>query len=267
METTEISVIEHALTMFHTKDNECYVCSNFFDLGINLRIAGNSSAPIFSKVTQDLWNVATLLARLEWMRSLAHQGNLHNEAWRSFSSLDIENFFVQMRSTMDHVAEILQRLLQKGKQLPESFRKLRESLQKYRNRLPVEIANIIEAASWFDQMRSARDALVHQGGFSLVFCEPQDGILFQVYGKGHDGYFSHPSMMFNDNIVRFDRFASLLVSNLLVFLDHIGVALYKTTTLSMKVGPVQSSCMGFPLLQQWMNELVCVLRNDSLKKA
>jgi hypothetical protein len=254
--------------MFHAEDEECYLCSEFFDLGIKLRIAGNASAPLFNKATQDLWNISTLLARLEWTRTLAHQGALNTGAWSSFSSLDIENFFVQMRSIMDHVAEILQSLLPKGKQLPESFRRLRESLDKYRTRLPSDIAALVAGANWFDEMRSARDALVHQGGYSLVFSEPKDGILFQVYGKGHKGCFSHPAIMFNDNVVRFDRYASHVVSNLLVFLDRLGAALLsKTTAIGSVPGQVRCSSMGFALLRLWISDFLSVLHNAPSDRA
>ena len=252
MYSDDIATIEAALNLFKDDDKGCHIHSVLFDFGIEMRVEGKASDRVISNITHDLWNISTLFVRLEWMRGLAVEGKLNTDSWRSFSSLDIENLFVQVRSSMDHATELLQVNLPKGGQLPESFNKLHSSIDKYRPRLPVEFQHLIESARWFDQMRGIRDALVHQGGMSLVFGEPAETLLFQIYGKGMNGYASHPALMFNENVVHFERYAALLVANLLVFLDKLGSLLRLIDPTAMEIGPVRSYSTGIPLLRAWM---------------
>ena len=252
MYASDIATIDAALKLFADDDKGCYICSALSDFGIEMRVEGKTGAGVVSNITHDLWNISTLLVRLEWMRGLAVRGQLSTDGWRTFSSLDIENLFVQVRSSMDHAAELIQVHLPKGGQLPDSFNKLRSSIDKYRSRLPDELQQLIESARWFEQMRGIRDALVHQGGMSLVFGEPAESLHFQVYGKGMNGYAFHPALMFNENVVHFERYAALLVANLLAFLDRLGGILRSINPASMKMGPVRSYSPGFSLLRAWM---------------
>lgn len=258
----DIAVIEHALTLFHNDDHGLYIQSDLYELGTTLRIGGNDGASVINRITQDIWNISILLHRLDWMRSLTLQGHLHQGDWQSYSSLDIENFFVQVRSVMDHVAELLRVTLPKGKQLPESFRRLRESMTKYSTRLPAIVIDLVIEASWFDQMRDTRDALVHQGGYSLIFGEPHDGVLFQVFGKRHNNCICHPVAMFNANVVHFDLYAALMMANVLTFLDRLGVAIALSFPSTSKPGPTRCYYSGFQLLLHWMRQTLSKLKNN-----
>lgn len=256
MYENEIETIDSALKLFFDDDQGCHVCSALFDFGIEMRVEGKASSRVVSNITHDLWNISTLLVRLEWMRSLSAKNQLHTESWRSFSSLDIENLFVQVRSSMDHATELIQYHLPNGKggQLPDSFNKLHGSIDKYDSRLPEQLQKLIRSAKWFDQMRCIRDALVHQGGMPLVFGEPAENLQFQIYGKAMIGYVSHPALMFNESVVYFERYTALLVANLFVFLNSLGLILQSIESTSMKMGPVRSYTQGYSLLRGWMIE-------------
>lgn len=256
MYDTDIETIDSALKLFFDDDNGCHICSALFDFGIEMRVVGEPSSSVVNNITHDLWNISTLLVRLEWMRSLSARSQLHTESWRSFSGLDIENLFVQVRSSMDHATELIQHHLPKGKggQLPDSFNKLHGSIDKYDSRLPEQLQKLIRSAKWFDQMRSIRDALVHQGGTPLVFGEPAESLQFQIYGKSMNGYVFHPALMFNENVVYFERYTALLLANLLVFLNDLGLILQSIESTSMKIGPVRSYTQGYSLLRGWMIE-------------
>jgi hypothetical protein len=177
---------------------------------------------------------------------------LEKGLWRSFSSVDIENVFVQVRSLMDHVSDLIRDHVPKGDQLPHSFDKLRSSMDKYRSRLSVQLQELVESALWFDHMRGIRNALVHEGGMSLVFGEPGESLHFQVYGKNVKGYISHPALMFNENVVHFERYAALLLANLLGFLDNLGRILRSTDSAPGWVGRARNYSPGFAVLRAWM---------------
>ncbi len=254
----DIATLDRALGQFFDGERGCHIRSTLFDFGIEMRVAGKHSIDrLASIITHDLWNIAVLLARLNWTRSLAIQGTLDSGSWRTFSSLDIENLFVQVRSSMDHAAELFA-FLPKGGQLPASFNKLRGSLKRYRGRMPVDAQSLIESATWFDQMRDIRNAIVHHGGMPLVFGGPEDGLLFQVYEREIQRA-SHPAFMYNESVVYFERYSALLIANLLVFLDDLGKLLRVINPPELALGPIESSAPGFALIREWMVETRGVL--------
>jgi hypothetical protein len=93
---------------------ECYVRGSFVNystdlaIAINQEVVGSTSAPqiaqAFHDIIWDLWNVVSLIARLEWTDELAQKGELSVELWRQFCSLDIEHFHVELRSILDYAA-------------------------------------------------------------------------------------------------------------------------------------------------------------------
>ena len=135
-------------------------------------------------------------------------------------------------------------------------------MTKYSNRLPMIVCDLVNEASWFDQMRDTRDALVHQGGYSVIFGEPRDGILFQVFGKRHNNYISHPVAMFNTNVVHFDLYAALMTANVLTFLDRFGAAIALSFPSMSKPGPTRCYYSGFQLVLDWMTQTLCKLKNN-----
>lgn len=260
MSDEAVTIVEYALARIHTDEHGCFVTSSFFDLGSNLKFAGGGGSSAFDGVTHDLWNIATLAARIDWTRRLAMEGTLPRETWRKFSSIDVEHMFVQVRSAMDHVAEALKVFLPKGGQLPVSFRKLRDSIEKYDQRLPPQVTELIKSSEWFDELRAVRDALVHQGGESIVFGEPSDGILFQVHINSFYRVVSRRALMLNEHVVHFDQYAGLMVANLMHFLDRLGVMLHATRPGLASIGSVRSYWLGFQILEHWMRTALRSLR-------
>lgn len=209
--------------------------SLFGDLNLNrnLNETFTRTYSLMMKIIQDIWNIEILINRLEWTRKKACDDEYLNKNWMSFASVDIEHFFIEIRAIMDYVAEIIVCTAKKRGQLPKKVSKT-ASFEELRNwvlesssnkaRLGREISDIIESAKWFSSVRSIRDALIHKGGFALVFMEPKDGILFQV-SKGFKNYVTHEIVMYNDNVAYFDRFATIYISYLLLFLERFAKAI------------------------------------------
>ena len=55
-------------------------------------------------IVWDLWNIGTLIERLEWTDKLAIAGTLDKGLWNRYCSLDIEHFHVEARSLLDYAA-------------------------------------------------------------------------------------------------------------------------------------------------------------------
>lgn len=255
----ELSTLEKALTLFHADSRGTYIQTSFWELDLKLRTAQALNAtkfPIpFHLVTQDLWNMGTLISRLVWMRKLSVAGSMPKDLWRVYSSLDVENYFVQLRSLMDHAAHIINLMAPKPNQLPDSFSTLRNSFEKYKNKLDQNVLACIISADWFDELRDIRDELVHSGGFSLIFGEPSEGILFQVYKKNNSKLISNEHLHYNENVVYFERYASLQFANLLIFLEDLGNALHTSLSIHLTEYNTRSYCSGFQDLQQWIFDL------------
>lgn len=226
-----------------------------FNLSLGLKLSGLGVASDVNDIVQDIWNMSSLLLRLRWTREQAKQGLLPTEIWRDFAQLDIENFLVQARSSMDSAAHLIHETLPKGRQLPVSFRRLRDGISKHRKKLPTNLASLISQAKWFDLLREARDTLVHSGGMVLVFGMPQDELCAQIYGKNPEGILRHPALMHNENVLYFDRYACLLMANMLVFFDQFAVAIASAREIQL-LGGTESRSPGFDHLQQQIRELV-----------
>ena len=254
------AVLAEALALFHNTNHGLVLKCRLFDLELSLRLAGFSTGGNINDITQDIWNMCSLLLRLRWTREQAKQGALNTEIWRIFSQLDIENFLVQTRSSMDSAAHLIHETLPKGKQLPISFRKLKDSIAKHQKKIPSDLAQLISQTQWFDLMREARDSLVHKGGLTLVFGDPQDELCAQIYGQKFEGVLIHPALMHSENILYFDRYASLLMANLLVFFDRFAATIARANNVQLLHGSASRS-PGFDYVRSQIQGLTQILTN------
>jgi len=247
-------VLKEALALFHSTDRGLVLRCRLFNLGLSFKLASLNISGDVNDIVQDIWNMSSLLLRLRWTREQAKNGFLHPEIWRPFSQLDIENFLVQARSSMDSAAHLIQETLPKGKQLPASFRKLKDGIFKHQRKLSPDLTLLISQAQWFDLLRESRDTLVHGGGMVLVFGMPQDELCAQIYGRNPEGILQHPALMHNVNVLYFDRYACLLMANLLVFFDQLAAAIASARGIEL-LGGAESRSPGFEHIQQQIRDL------------
>jgi hypothetical protein len=259
MLASAIKASELALSLFHDNEHGCCIQSPILDLEIAFRVWAPSEhqavQDAIRHISHDLWTVATITDRLEWIRHKAVDGQLHESHWSAYASADVEAIFVQLRSILDYSTAILDGFAPKRGQLPSSFRKLLDGLDRYRDRLPDGAASLLDEAYWFSSLRSARDAIVHEGGKVVVFCGPRDGILFQVYEQRHNAIIHLNPLMYNENVVHFDRFIAWQFSHILSYLDAIGRLFIDRAPRDPSIGPVSSYSLGFSLLKKWITEL------------
>ncbi|WP_139227364.1 MULTISPECIES: hypothetical protein [unclassified Pseudoxanthomonas] len=260
MGTSDLTALRRALSLFHDDERGCHIRSQIFDLEINYRV--NSEAANFREarairnINHDLWQISALMSRLVWMREMTRSGDLHEASWRAYSQLDIEHYYVQVRSALDYLAVLIAESAPKRGQLPTSFRSLRESIEKYEQKIHPKIASMVSSAHWFDELRAIRDSIVHDGAQPMVFSDGNDWLLFQVHGSGLRNMVSKPFMLHNENVAYFDRFVAWSFSHALSALDCVGSCLSEDTQFPTKVGPVRSYGSGFSDIRGWMKELL-----------
>lgn len=260
MSTSDLIALRRALSLFHDDERGCHIQSELFDLEINYRVNSDSAnlneARAIHNINHDLWQIAALMSRLVWMREMTRDGDLHESVWRVYSQLDIEHYYVQLRSVLDYLAVLIAESAPKRGQLPTSFRSLRESIGKYGQKVHPEIALMVSSAHWFDELRAIRDSIVHDGAQPMVFSDSNDWLLFQVHGSGLRNMVSKPFMLHNENVAYFDRFVAWSLSHTLSALDCVGACLFANTQFPINVGPARSYCFGFNEIRGWMRELL-----------
>lgn len=209
----EVKVIQKALSLFSNHEKMGLVWSGkFVSLSTDLRFWAQQNknliqpAILIQRIIQDIWNIGTLIHRLSWFRTAPIDKDFLSHMWMPYASVDIEHFHVELRSIMDYTGEIISHVANKHGQVPDSFNKLFYWVarkQGNRKRLGEDLALVVESAAWFPKLRGIRNALIHSGGFTLVFGSPKDGILFQVYKDMASNLIEHKTIMFNEKCCLF----------------------------------------------------------------
>lgn len=255
-------VLAEALKLFHDNERGLHIKNVFVDVEISLR--ANSAfddninlkvGKLFQQTWQDIWNISTLLDRIEWLRKEAIKNRIPENKWRDYTQVDIEHFHTEIRSAMDYVAQIVAIFSKCDGQLPQSFNRLHQRIAKFKNKINKEIFSLIQKTHWFSDIRHVRDSLVHYGGDTVVFCRPQDGILFQIYDSKQSNLINKKYMLFNENVVYFDKYAALYYAHILVFLDSLGGILINSLPNRNGIGGVRSYSAGFYIAKEWIGNL------------
>jgi hypothetical protein len=141
--------------------------------------------------------------------------------------------------------------------VPQNFAGIKQWLKedvdsKRRQSLGFDIAEIIETTAWYDEVSTVRNNLIHKGAHTLVFPQPEEGILFQVYGKGYEQLANNNFYIVENNIASFERYAVLYLSHLLIFLEHFAVPLRHKLSYIGDTSNAKFLSPGFDVLVQWI---------------
>jgi len=212
-------------------------------------------------VTQNEWNMLTCIQRLEWMR-IAAGGDGHIASnWYNYASADIEYWHVSFRSLLDYVALVLLLLAGRKAEKP-SFHKLHgkctsgdeKKVKSVTDEIGPDAVELLQSATWFNQILRVRTSIVHRGGHTLVFGGPSNGILFQVYGGFWQNLVAAEPWMFNDNVAYFDRYAAHLMSHLIIFLERFASTVARRYGLFPLPERDARNCHdGFKVLRAWID--------------
>lgn len=262
--SSDLNTIKQALEMFKSDEHGLYLAGTCFDISLNVFGNHNSFeqqnkgrievANNLNLIQQDLWNIATLIERLVWMRKEGDNNQHIDNYWHQYVAVDIEHFHTEIRSILDYISKSIGHALGLSGQLPKSFRKLREGIDKYR-KIPENVSSIISNANWFSELRGVRDALIHQGANTIVFGGRSEGILFQILKNDVNRIIDKEIFLFNPNVVYFDRYAAYYFCHLVVLLESIFTELSREWAFKMKFGPTRSFSPGYGVIQDWATNL------------
>lgn len=268
-----IAEIGRARTLISSDEHGTYLSGDFLEVQTSIHLLGEKieqkHRDIYqnlSQITFDIWNIGTVLARIEWTRKYALEHPDFVEAWRPFVSVDIEHFHVEYRSIFDYVASTLLIVAEKPKSIPQgSYRKLYEWLSKSTDteqrkraeQLGRFAAQLVTSTSWFLDFRSIRDSLVHRGSYTLVFGGPEDGTLFQVFNPDHIAARVKEQVFFvNPNVADFELYSAYWLTRLLLFLEGFATVIVQTSGLSLTQRSSRLYSGGLDTVCSWMDRLV-----------
>ena len=245
--------LEIALSLFKIEEGQLRLSGDinmvFASITVEALSLGRRDLLYFDRfnkyLTQDLWNIYSVLHRLNWQRILWVDDRLPDLLWSSYAQNDINLFHVEFRSAMDYIARIIRGLPPNPWQTPGSYHDLMKWIQKNENKkiIDPEVLNILESTVWFNDIRDLRDLNVHEGGFLLVFGS-KGHITFQTY-SGYEKKVQIPELMFNENIVDFELYAGLYLGYLLALYEKLSKEIKRL--LQLKHGPLGAHTTHFGL--------------------
>jgi hypothetical protein len=200
------------------------------DLGFALRqgqVASDEAKRIsdaLRHIVWDIWNVGTLLERLEWADGIAATDSLEEGLWNRYCSLDIEHFHIEIRSILDYAATCISAVARsRGTAPPDSMSKLLNWLQTNPGnvkRLGADLAVLVPSLPAFVEIRDVRDGTVHRGALTMLYGKPSAGLIFQVHQR-FTAMLKPRFGVVDDGLINFRRYDSQLFAEVLLFLDGL----------------------------------------------
>ena len=257
--------LKEAINLIHSDEKDYYWAGEFVDTFVQVIIGRSQNQTLgpvhlaMQNINQDLWNVCTLVYRLEWLHNLAIQNQLGFTLWNMSASLDVEYFHVELRSILDYIANILGIIAKKPGQVPSnSCRELYQWLDanpQNVTRFGKEQSALVLSAPWYSELRVIRDSVLHRGAFTLVFGSPKDGILFQVH-SGFKPLIKVDSLMWNENVVDFQLYAGLYFARVIVLLERLGGLFANRIPRQPSIREAKCNYQGLGILRNWMSKLL-----------
>jgi hypothetical protein len=264
----DVEKLENALCAVKDDKDGAHLQNRFLSLATHSEINGAEGKrkvelrdPYYF-AAQDFNNLLTIALRMDWQKRLWANGDLDDVRWIKFVEADVHLFHVEFRSLFDYLTPIICHVADRPDQVEieklsssASFEKLRNRTLKpkgYANRLGEDLASIVASCDWFEDLREARNALVHQGGTTTAFIDGKDRVLFQVHDRNFRDKILVEEVMYGDGLVDFERYAGLYLGYLLDLLDEVGGAVHRRLGLEDKSDRVKYRHPALDLVRSWI---------------
>lgn len=255
-----------ALSVIHEENGHIFR-SGFFD-NVSGDVHSNAIATrdpkllrlymCLTSILMDLWNIETICLRLAWQKNLWSQDQLDNDLWLQFGGCDISLFHIELRSIFDYLAKVINIISDSPEQVPgKSFNKLRNWVSKSESNVAIlgaDLAQLVASCEWFDDIREARDSMLHRGAHTLVFLT-KDRITFQII-TGIDTLSLPDEVMYDKNVADFELYAGLHIAYLLSSLEDISKLIRSRMNLKRGHHGAQSSSPGLRIVRNWIERIL-----------
>ena len=125
--------------------------------------------------------------------------------------------------------------------------------------MPDRVVEVIDGTDrWWPPVKRIRDIVAHREHANTAFGGASVGVHFQIYEPGIIPQVIDPHLLWTggNNVADFRRYSALILAELLVFLDELGMVLAATLRLSPD-GLTRSMLVGdFTYLLEAMEQLL-----------
>lgn len=188
-----------------------------------------------------------ILARhqqIGWMRrTLAYEPepNVFDQAadpkaalWRIFLGLAIKDYHLDISSLMDAVAPAVIQTEGKLKssdkiRLPGWDAIIDGTKGPYRKLLSPDTTKIIDRTEkrWWKGIKEVRNIVTHREHNRIVFGNPEDGLLFQIYDQASVPKILLPQVLYKkgNNVVDFDLYSAFVIAEVVTLLNDLGITI------------------------------------------
>lgn len=158
----------------------------------------------------------------------------------NFLGLSIKDFHVDIISFMDSLAPVI---IQAESSLKSEDRKKipgwpdiqKESKRSYRANISDELCSAIDNCErWLPLIKKTRHLLTHRDHEQIVFGNPKEGLLFQIYDHEMRAGIVLPEILYTsgNNVVDFELYSAFILSELFVLIDDLGFLVAEKIGLS-----------------------------------
>lgn len=220
----------------------------------------SDAGPTFGYADRDWWTLLTILSKVEWMKTCHRQEELDDEWWMYYGATEVDFFHVRFRSILDHLAALLARCAEQPGRVQDTFFKLKKHLNDPRKKrrfgpLGDDVLELLEEASWTEEVRNVRNDIVHQGADTLVFPD-KDEVLFQVHQR-EKKLVVLEGVMHNENIVDFRQYSALTLGLFVDWRERVAALLRRGIALDGDPpGDGRNLHGGLQLLRDWSQLLL-----------
>jgi hypothetical protein len=262
-----------AMDLLREDENGCYngglLVSLQGDLHVANSLGGYKLQDLASSIKfldDDVSNMLTVLYRLAWMQRESQVSADLLDKWTDYVSLDVETWHVNFRSALDHAAAAICCTVACPDGMRSygspSFANLYDLGQKAARDASIATTGaqwlgddwltLLQRATWYGIIKDVRNKIVHRGAFTMSFMNPSSGILFQVFsGPSRSKLVSIPGVMFNENVVRFERYAPHFLAHFFVFLEQLAAITYKRLGMNA-TGNTKHYHFGLATFRRWV---------------
>lgn len=250
--------LELALKMLSRTKGEAPCISNFFHLRKN---------PVLARDIIDISLYINTLGiaceKISWERDLHFNRKIDDSQYKAYAGCDIEYFHMVFKTTFDRLLPIINKISDSPGQIPlNSFNSfLNDWITNPNNkiRLGESLLNVVlKYFSWFNEIKEIRDPIVHPEDILItqIFIDEKERnrILFQV-DEGFKHKISKSEVMYNDNVVDFEKYAGLYFGYLISSLERLSYYIFDKFNIQKNLIGIQHG--GFwPIVKKWIEQLL-----------
>lgn len=182
---------------------------------------------LIERVSAERNRLYTIIDRHHWQKEMSAARQLPTTAWLFFATLDVEHYYIILRSLFDHFAQLCSWRVMTQAQKVTSFHDLLTRCRKHRQRAEEQFGSKIVASvlgcDWFSEIRQSRDGIVHAGSLTLAL-PVEDTVSFSIRGASAQTP-TLAELQFNEHLADFELFVAWSLGGISVAVSDVCAAI------------------------------------------